>query len=127
LGCKLYLVSVQIQPTGPGAGESLLELVQRLSSLLSAHGRSLELFRERLESAGYFEEHSIHYDIRWALRSPVKIIHVDQDFPCLTQGGIDRLLGGEGARISEIEYTLDVSNTGHDFGTALFERVITIQ
>lgn len=126
MGCSLYLVSILAQPTGPAAGYAVPELVSSIVGLLSSARVELGLFQDRLCAAGYREADAAHYVTRWALRSAPRAIFMD-DFPCITQDRLDRMLGASGsARVSDVVYALDVSGLGIEHGTDEFRKIVTI-
>ncbi|MGY4505789.1 hypothetical protein ACVWYH_009746 [Bradyrhizobium sp. GM24.11] len=127
VGCSLYLVSVLAQPTGPAAGYSVPEVVSSITALLSAARVELGTFQDRLRAADYREADAVHYLTRWALRAAPKAIFIDSEFPCITQGKLDRMLGAAySGRISDVGYSLDVSGLGVEHGTDEFRKIITI-
>jgi Putative PD-(D/E)XK family member, (DUF4420) len=127
VGCSLYLVSVLAQPTGPAAGYSVPELVSGITALLSSARVELGTFQDRLRAADYREADAVHYVTRWTLRAAPKAIFIDSEFPCITQGKLDRMLGSaSSARISDVGYSLDVSGLGVEHGTDEFRKIVTI-
>jgi hypothetical protein len=127
VGCSLYLVSVLAQPTGPAAGNSVPELVSRITALLSSARAELGTFQDRLRAADYRETDAVHYVTRWALRAAPKAILIHSDFPSITQGRLDWMLGtSNSGRISDVGYSLDVSGLGVEYGTDEFRNIITI-
>lgn len=127
VGCSLYLVSVLAQATGPAAGHSVPELVSSIATLLSSARVQLGTFQDRLRAVDYREADAVHYVTRWALRAAPKAIFIDADFPCITQSGLDRMLGASNSgRISDVGYALDVNGLGVEHGTEEFRKIMTM-
>lgn len=127
VGCSLYLISIQVQETGPGAGKTVPELVESVEASVMSDARQLAEFRDRLAATGYRKEESDYYNTRWAFREQPKAVFIDKDFPCLTQTKLEQIVGLKHvSRISDIEYALDVSGLGFDCETEQFKRIITI-
>jgi hypothetical protein len=112
LGCSLYLISIAVQIAGPGGGQSIPELVDEIRATLSDDTVWSSVFDRRLSECGYSEQHVSKYALRLILRDRPMLIPVNEDFPRLIQPQINALSGDAGARISDVEYTVNVEGLG---------------
>jgi hypothetical protein len=125
-GCDLYMISIQAQETGPGTGSSVPELVDEIAAELTAHPPYRTDFEELLKNMGYVQEHEPHYDTRFILRTTPVAIRIDGSFPRITMDHVGSISPEFAARISALEYTLDVSGLGIECGTPTSQKLIKL-
>jgi hypothetical protein len=126
IGCDLYLISIQAQETGPSGGASVPQLVDEIATGLAAHPPYGTDFEDRLKSMGYMQEHESHYDARFILRTTPVAIRIDSSFPRITVDHVSSISPEFAARISSLEYTLDVSGLGVECGTPASQKLIQL-
>jgi hypothetical protein len=125
-GCDLYMISIQAQETGPGGGASVPELVQEIAMGLATYPPYGTDFESRLRSVGYVQEHEMHYDARFILRTPPVAILIDSSFPRITIDQVNSINPEVASRISGLEYTLDVSGLGIECGTSISQKLVQL-
>lgn len=122
LGCRLFLISIQLMDAGSG-GRTLPELVDVVRRDLSA--AALSEFDRRLQLAGYLDRHVSHYRRRRRLRGEPALIEVGDGVPRLVPEALLALPATFAAeRIRNAVYEIDVAGLGHLDGTPEFTTVI---
>ncbi len=122
LGCRLFLISMQLTDAGTGGG-SLRELVDTVRGRLGTQDR--QEFDRRLERAGYLDRHAPHYGRRRRLRGEPVLIEVGDGVPRLTPDAVAALpLAFAPSRIRNVVYDIDVSGLGHPDGTPEFLTIL---
>ena len=123
--CRLYLVSVVLEPAGSG-GETLPERIDKLRELLKPDINILERFNSILagNTIGYKDKDALYYGERYRMRVPLSLIEVDEMFPRITRGMLSENLGDRVAsRILNANYSIDVENMGFVEGTDEFSSI----
>ena len=122
LGCRLFLISMQLTDAGSG-GRNLPELVGTVRRDLPAAERTA--FDRRLELAGYLDHHAAHYRRRRRLRGEPALIEVGDGVPRLVPEALLTLPATFAAdRIRNAVYEIDVGGLGDLDGTPEFFTVI---
>src|SRR6185295_10009356 len=101
--CRLYLVSVLLQPDGHGFG--LAELVDVIKRLLPLESERLDAL---LDSKGLRTADVATYAGRYQCRQPIRLIPVDDAVPVIS----DQLLASvfprdTGLRLKHLDYSVD--------------------
>ena len=113
-GIPLYLVSVQVTRSVPGLGRTLAELVGGMRAVGGAYSSELE---DRLLRCGWHDDDSVLYGTHWVLRSTPRAYLVDDVFPAMTPGRIEKDVPNFGL-VSDVSYRVDVANLDHHSGTS---------
>lgn len=124
-GHRLFLLSLQVQPTGSGGGASLADAVDSVRLRLRNDSVRLAQFESHLRLLAYDDKHRVHYSRRFKLRSSAALIPVDTSFPAITSPVINEVLGAvRAARIKRVQYQVDVYGLGVSDGTPGFLQVL---
>lgn len=81
----LYLAGVRLRQTA--VGKNLPDFVDNLVSLVSDDVQAMQLFANRLISAGFFESHADRYPRRFELAG-IRLLEVDEGFPRMTHATV---------------------------------------
>jgi hypothetical protein len=123
-GCTLYLLSILLGPPGADRGFSLAEKVVELRGQLApvrARGRQ---FATALETYGFRNADTEHYNRQFAMRRPMATVPVDSSFPAITRLTIQGMLGKLADRIDAIQYDVSVEGLEYEDGTAGFYAAV---
>lgn len=124
-GRTLFLLSLQLQAAGHGAGWTLPDLVAAARSLLAGQPPLAKRLEESLVIAWrYSDEHAGSYDQRLEFRALPVLIEVNSGFPRVTRSMIDAYVGDESRRISDLHYRLDVEGYGVADGSPGFLAIL---
>ena len=125
VSCSLFLLSIQAQPTGPGAGSSIPEMIQTIRQKLEKDAPEEQMFMEALRAMEYPVQSENQPDLRVALANPPHLIEIKNGFPALTRAGVIGIVGATASqRILDVSYDLDVTGMGYEYGTPEFQRLI---
>lgn len=111
----LYLLSIQLTPSGAGVGWSLPVLIEMVREVPAIHREALDLI---IASARYRDEDADLYRARWTLRTTPEFFLVDDQFPKITQGIIESAVPSS-QRVIDVRYRVDL--TGLAPSPRLFE------
>lgn len=103
-GKLLYLISIQITPTGEG-GRTLPELVAAIHTKAPDHADPFSVTLERL---GYHVEDADLYPSRWILRTLPAAYLVDETFPAITSQALREIVP-QANRLVEIRYRVNLA------------------
>jgi hypothetical protein len=106
----LWLLSIQLT-TGLGEAPTIADLVAKLRSRLPS--ATLEAFEKKLYTAGWRDKYRTTVRRRFSLRSTPALLHVDDEFPALTQVRV-AAAGMPLARLREIAYSIDVGGLAEE-------------
>jgi hypothetical protein len=124
-GHTLYLLSIQLAPSGVGNGHTLPEAIELLTRSLENDPASMEIFHRGLERRGYRGSDTPQYRTRFKLRNKCALIPIDTFFPAITKDDIVDLLGPDRAiRISRFQYSVKLDGLGELDGSMDFLAVI---
>jgi hypothetical protein len=124
-GCELYLLSLQIEPSGGDDCESLAALVTRVRAGLSDDAVAKKVFNNMLREAKFLDAHAGFYTDRFRLRKGPMLVPVVGEFPRVTKGVLSEVLEEDACkRVSEIKYRLDVSDLGFVENDEEFQKVL---
>ena len=126
LGCRLFIMSVQMAPAGAEEDAiSIVGLVGELEELLHHDVARLDLFRYLLrEQVGYRPDADGQLvEEQLVLRSPPHLVPVDDSCPALTRDLLDPL-GDRAQRIDGVRYTVDLEGLGVEDGEPTFLNVV---
>lgn len=123
-GCSLYLVSVLLGPAGASDGFSLAAKVAQLSGRFAPVSARLSAFTTALEACGFRNADREHYTRQFAMRRPMGIVRVDENFPAITRPTIQSALGPLAPRIESLQYDVSVEGLEYEDGTPEFDAVI---
>jgi len=121
-GHTLYIVSIQVGMAGSGSGKKLLDWVNSISQTLT--GKQSVKFEEGLTKYGYRHEHSQYYYHNLQLASETFIVPVSDEIPRITGASLEKTLGSQSHRVSDVHYRLDVQGLGFPDGSDEFLSVI---
>lgn len=126
VGCRLFLVSLQLARAGPAGGRSLPELVrhllQGLSRWPSAHDRFIRVLEETLR---FRLADADQYPQRWQMRTQPALIRVTAGCPRLVTKALQRLPPEYGTdRISDLVYRINVEGLGFTDGHPKFLSIL---
>lgn len=121
-GFQLSLLSLQFTAAGPGQGSSLGQEVAEVRAKLADVGLRRQ-FDGTLSAAYGLDPLDLSaYSARLKLRSDAYLVPVDDSFPRLVLR--DVVDAGKLARISDVQYRVDVEGLGHPAGTEPFSMVL---
>lgn len=124
-GRYLYLVSIQVIPSGPGAGESLPDMVKSVHDSLVLGGGNLNEFRKKLDREGYSDQDAGYYQDRFTLRSEPVIVLVNDKTPKITSSIIQNSLGKAlSARINDVHYEVNISGMGYPESSEEYRTIL---
>jgi hypothetical protein len=103
----LWLLSLQLTRGGDQQGETLPGLIDDVSSLADAAGRSR--IEANLARIGWKEEQRDLFDERWRLRTTPLALRVDDDFPRLTPSILINA-GVDTSRLRQVSYEVDLTD-----------------
>jgi hypothetical protein len=122
-GNALYIVSLQVEPTG--AGTSLCEMIQNVRSFLAADSIGTRRFNTVLEqNCGCRDQDAIRYVDTFKFRTEPALIPVDAACPQLTRSYIRTTLPSVERRILDVSYDVDLEGLGFLDGTREFLRIL---
>lgn len=125
LGHDLFVLSLQLEPTGSGKGFSLSSQVARLRDLLGSLQADVTDFDHRLETAwGYRDVDAEHYSETFQLRTVPVLVRVDDKCPSITPDLISSIGTDRAQRISAVRYTVDLTGLGSSDGSGVFQQVL---
>src|SRR5262249_11355959 len=82
---SLWLVSLQFEPAGLHAGQSLPEMLTEIRAALTVNARALQKFNDLLSRAyGQINLHADYYAERLQLRTPAQLVPIDSRCPVIT-------------------------------------------
>jgi hypothetical protein len=125
VGAQLYLVSIQL--AAGGSASDAFTLAGQLSftrERLSGHGQADTFGRIISSRYGLLEEDEQRYGDPFRLRSPTRLIVVDESLPRLSATDLAESGKPEIQRVVEVEYLLDVDGLGVAEGTSGFESIL---
>lgn len=125
VGAKLYLVSIQLAAGGSASeGFTLGGQLTFTRERLSAYGQS-DHFDQIISSRhGLLKEDEQRYSDPFRLRSPTRLIEVNESLPRLSAADLAESGKPEMQRVVEVEYLLEVDGLGVAEGTSDFERIL---
>jgi hypothetical protein len=123
-GCSLYLVSVLLGPAGVGDGFSLVDKIAQLSGQFALVPARLSQFTTALQACAFSDADRGHYTRQFAMRRPMGLVRVDNNFPALTRPTIQSALGPLAPRIESLQYDVSVEGLEYEDGTVEFNAVI---
>lgn len=112
----LYHLSLEVRAHH---GESLNEVIDSLSVLLSEDSRALSVFRLKLLEYGYFDRHKVLYtETGYTIRN-LNIYKITDDFPRITEQGLSQEIG-------DVRYSLIIPSNPSWYLSEkeLFEKLI---
>lgn len=114
-GRDLFLLSIQLTPSARSAAGSM-SLSSVVNSLLQSDlsTEQKKAFKQRLEFAGWKEEHSRHYTQTYLLRTNPAVIRVDDLCPRITYQDLLKIENFQIDRIKSVTYRIDVSGLGNE-------------
>jgi hypothetical protein len=125
VGAQLYLVSIQLAAGGSAtAAFTLADQLAITRERLSPYGQSDAFGRIIASRYGLLREDEQRYGDRFRLRSPTRLIVVDESLPRLSATDLAESGKPEMQRVVEVEYLLDVDGLGVAEGTSDFERIL---
>lgn len=101
----LYLLSIQLTPSGAGTGWSLPILIEMVRKIPAMHREALDLV---IASARYRDEDADLYRARWTLRTNPEFFLVDDQFPKITQEIIESTVPSS-QRVTDVRYRVDLT------------------
>ncbi|MFD2474736.1 PD-(D/E)XK motif protein [Amycolatopsis silviterrae] len=104
-GRPLWMLSVQVTRTGPGAGTTLVDRIDAVRAEIG-EGTLRETFNAKLRQVGWHDALAPTMRTRWRLRSVPGAYLVDDAFPRLTPS---TLTGIDMARVPDVRYRIDLS------------------
>jgi hypothetical protein len=123
-GCSLYLISVLLGPAGAGDGFSLVDKIAQLSGQFAPVPVRLSQFTTALQACAFRDADRGHYTRQFAMRRPLGLVRVDNNFPALTRPTIQSALGPLALRIESLQYDVSVEGLEYEDGTVEFDAVI---
>lgn len=124
-GCQLFILSVQLAPSGAGQGLSLPHRVARIRELLRHSPGPLKEFDNGVQHMGYSDGDASYYPEAWILRTKPVLVPVNEACPRISSALLLSAFGPAGAsRVREIHYRLNVDGLGFKDGTADFLKLI---
>jgi len=125
VGARLYLVSLQLAAGGSASDAfTLADCLDRTRKRLSKFGQSDPFGRIIASRYGLLREDEGRYGDAFRLRSPTRLILVDDSLPRLSAADLVATGRPEMQRVVEVEYVLDVDGLGAADGTSAFERIL---
>lgn len=122
-GHTLYIISIRVGKAGSGSGKRLVDWVNSISQKLN--GAQSVKFEEGLTGYGYRHEHSPYYHQNLQLASETFMVPVSDDIPRITRANLEKILGNQSHRVSDVHYDLDVEGLGFPDGSDEFLSVLT--
>ena len=124
-GCELYLLSLQLEPSGGEGCESLTGMVTVVREMLSDDASNLERVRILLEKARYFDAHAGFYTQKYKLRKTPVLVPVEDGIPRITMEMLSAFLDNDACRrVSEVKYRLDLTDLGYEEKEEEFQQVL---
>jgi hypothetical protein len=123
-GADLHILSLQLVGAGPDAGWTIPEQIDTIRARLSAHPDDVERLNAALADRGWSDADVAHYPRRYKLRTPPRLVPVDESCPRITPDDIDALLGPLASRIGDVQYRVDLDGLGYDDGSPAFHDVL---
>jgi hypothetical protein len=125
LNRPLYLLSHQFTSAARQAVNaiSLTDLVEVICHELVSE-KLIELFKTRLLTTGWRQEHSRHYEQSFVFRTAPTIIAVDDNCPRLTPPMLESLGQIVCDRLNSVTYRIDVTGLGYSDGSPEFLDLI---
>jgi hypothetical protein len=77
-----------------------------------------------LAGSGYRDLDAQHYTRQYALRRPLAVVAIDEQFPAITRPAIQKVLGAEAQRIDHVQYDVNVEGLEHESGSLEFSKVM---
>jgi Putative PD-(D/E)XK family member, (DUF4420) len=122
---RLYLVSVQLAAGGSSDDAfSLYELLESTRKRLTSFGQADQFGEVIADRYGLSKDDEQKYAEAFMLRSPTRLILVDDALPRLLSSDLATIPRPELHRIVELEYALDVDGLGVPDGTEDFNEVL---
>jgi hypothetical protein len=119
---SLFLLSVHFQPGGDD-GESLRNRIENIRSLLTPTLRTE--FNTRLQQSFKLSEEAIDRETdTLVMRDTPRLVPVDNSFPRISRGDLEAMQFGNSERLSEVGFTVDVTDLGFAQGTNEFTELI---
>jgi len=124
-GKTLYVLSFQFELAGMGGGQTLPDRIEAVRKLLMSDVEQKTSFDQHLKALGYHDADAELYLQPYQLRSQPMLVLVDKDCPKVTGDELGKavcptLL----ARISAVEYEVDLSGLGYLEGSKRFAEVL---
>lgn len=124
-GRTLYVLSLQFELAGMGAGETLPGRIQRLGRLLADDLQLTTVFEGFLKRLGYQNADAELYMRRYQFRSRPVLVPVDRNCPKITGAELKKgVAPGTLSRIGGIEYEIDVGGLGYSEGSKEYGKVL---
>ena len=124
-GRPLYILSLQFTQSGLGPGKTLTQAVADIRAAACAKSAALEPELDaRLQHAGWRQEHAPYYRRRWGLRSPARLIAVDETCPLIVPATLASLGASRLARIVQLSYRIDLEGLGSGDGSSGFLQIL---
>lgn len=108
-GVPLWLVSIQVTPTTPDAGRTLVDMVGAVRRLSAQYRPRID---ELLAGMGWRDSDADLYSSHLTLRSAPRAYLVDDDFPALTDSRLGAAVP-QAELISDVKYRVDVTQLAH--------------
>lgn len=124
-GRVLYLLSIQFELAGMGAGQTLPERIAETRKLLRDDVQLVNMYEGYLRTLGYEGVNATLYTQRYQLRSRPILVPVDSRFPKITGVELKTALAETAlSRIARIEYDIDVSGLGYGEESKQYREIL---
>jgi hypothetical protein len=124
-GRRLFLLSLQMEAAGAGAGWTLPEQVEEVRALISGAARERGNFEDALLITWrYADEHASQYTARMEFRQPPMLVEILAESPRITRAVLETALGPAADRIPSVRYDLDVERAGVLDGSPEFLAIL---
>lgn len=124
-GKTLYLLSFQFELAGMGSGQTLPGSVETVRDLLRTDVEQKASFDQFLKTLGYHDADAELYVQSYQLRSRPVLVPVDKECPKITGDELRKAVAPALlARVSAVEYVVDVSGLGFPEGSKRFAEVL---
>lgn len=123
-GCELYLLSLHFEPAGSG-GTSLRERIGEVRGLIRGK-KSRVHFDQILQNKPFYLASDAEAKLtrRYQMRTKAMLIPVDDNLPRITRADLDSLDRDGMERVSNLQYSIDVSGLGAADGTLEFTAIV---
>jgi len=124
-GRTLYVLSLQFELAGMGAGETLPGRVKAVGRLLGEDVQLTTTFEGFLKGLGYDSADAELYIRRYQFRSRPALVPVDRNCPKITDRELRKaVVQSTFSRIGGIEYEIDVGGLGYPEGSKEYGQVL---
>lgn len=123
-GRSLYILSLQFEAAGMGAGRTLTDRVGAVEKLLRGDVELVARFDRYLSTVGYRSADSALYVEPYEFRSRPELVPVDANCPKIATEELMRAVPKNTVgRIGEVTYEVDLSGLGHNEDTEAYRRI----